>query len=67
MIPLLYAPAPHKTMILSNKILKAGSISSINFQKLYPSLEAQTFSFHFLALFLKSPPQIIYKFRIMAN
>ena len=25
------------------------------------------FNFHSLALFLKSPPQIIYKFQIMAN
>ena len=58
MIPLLYAPAPHKTMILSNKILKAGSISSINFQKLYPSLEAQTLTFTLLLYFLNLHPKL---------
>ena len=67
MIFLLYIPPPHKTMTISNKILKAGYISSINFQKSYLFFGSSDFNFHSLALFLKSPPQIIYKFRIMAN
>ena len=67
MIFLFYVPPPHKTMTISNKILKAGYISSINFQKSYLSLETQTLTFTLLLLFLKSPPQIIYKFQIMAN
>ena len=60
MIPLLYAPAPHKTMILSNMILNAGSISFINFQKLYPSLEAQTLTSILLLYFSNLPPPILF-------
>ena len=48
MIPLLYASAPNK----------AGSISSINFQKLYPSLEAQTLTFTLLLYFLNLHPKL---------
>ena len=42
-------------MTISNKILKAGYISSINFQKLYLSLETLTFTL--LLFFLNLHPK----------
>ena len=57
MIFLFYVPPLHKTMTISNKILKAGYISSINFQKSYLSLEAQTLTFTLLLYFLNLHPK----------